>query len=334
MLMIFLCLTFGQVCPWTANGLAKLAARPTQTANANVGLDIQSWDQSLSGGCRNCTAVWGYPLRRIFFWEQKTNKHKTHKHFSDGPCGTIVPGTNPHPSQGQTGQNGDFKNFSCGIKQGQAVCPRDGSHFVPGRGPICPRDGSCLSRTPSPPKMFMFIVFFSFFRRMFQKVREGCGCFCRVFPGVLEESSGKTLLEKLSWITKCLTRKGKPAANIGSTLPRTLCRPSVRGVFRNRQLQPSQVFLSISLRFQIANSESQLSPQILHKIAEKIAEWNRKSLRFEIANSKSQCFFLWNSKDKSKVPKFSEIRNRCDFWGRDFKSQRFCIFDIAAFSGR
>ena len=39
---------------------------------------------------------------------KKTNKQKTHKHFSDGPCGTIVPGTNLHPSQGQTGQNRAF----------------------------------------------------------------------------------------------------------------------------------------------------------------------------------------------------------------------------------
>ena len=38
------------------------------------------------------------------------------------------------------------------------------------------------------------------------------------------------------------TGKGKPAANIGSTLPWALCRPSMRGVFRNRQFQPSRVF--------------------------------------------------------------------------------------------
>ena len=35
---------------------------------------------------------------------KKTNKQKTHKHLSDGPCGTIVPGTNPHPSQGLAAQ--------------------------------------------------------------------------------------------------------------------------------------------------------------------------------------------------------------------------------------
>ena len=91
-------------------------------------------------------------------WEQqKTNKHKTHKHFSDGPCGTIVPGTNPHPSQGQTGQNGDF---TVELNRERPVCPKDGSHFVPGRGPICPRDGSCLSRTPSRRKCLCLLVFF------------------------------------------------------------------------------------------------------------------------------------------------------------------------------
>ena len=88
---------------------------------------------------------------------KKTNKQKTHKHFSDSPCGTIVPGTNPHPSQGQTGQNDDF---TVELNRERRVCPRDGSHFVPGRGPICPRDGSCLSRTPSCRKCLCLLVFF------------------------------------------------------------------------------------------------------------------------------------------------------------------------------
>ena len=91
------------------------------------------------------------------FGSKKTNKQKTHKHFSDGPCGTIVPGTNPHPSQGQTGQNSDF---TVELNRERPVCPRDGSHFVPGRGPICPRDGSCLSRRPSRRKCLCLLVFF------------------------------------------------------------------------------------------------------------------------------------------------------------------------------
>ena len=91
-------------------------------------------------------------------WGPKKNyKQKTHKHFSDGPCGTIVPGTNPHPSQGQTGQNGDF---TVEFNRKRPFCPRDRSQFFPGRGPVCPRDGSCLSRTLSLPKCLCLLVFF------------------------------------------------------------------------------------------------------------------------------------------------------------------------------
>ena len=89
---------------------------------------------------------------------KKNYKQKTHKHFSDGPCGTIVPGTNPHPSQGQTGQNGDF---TVELNRERPVCPRDGSHFVPGRGPICPRDGSCLSGHRPAENVYVY-WFFSF----------------------------------------------------------------------------------------------------------------------------------------------------------------------------
>ena len=94
------------------------------------------------------------PLNAPFlnFGAKKANKQKTHKHFSDGPCGTIVPGTNPHPSQGQTA-------FTVELNRKRPVCPRDGSQFVPGRGPVCPRDGSCLSRTPSRPKCLCLLVF-------------------------------------------------------------------------------------------------------------------------------------------------------------------------------
>ena len=67
---------------------------------------------------------------------KKTNKHKTHKHFSNGPRRTVVAGTNFHPSQGQTGQNGDL---TVELNRERPVCPRDGSHFVPGTVPVCPR---------------------------------------------------------------------------------------------------------------------------------------------------------------------------------------------------
>ena len=84
-------------------------------------------------------------MSNLAFVEKKPINRKTHKHFPDGPCGTIVPGTNPHPSPGtKRDKNGDFY---CGIKQRKAgFVPGDGSHFVPGRGshlspgtvPVCP----------------------------------------------------------------------------------------------------------------------------------------------------------------------------------------------------
>ena len=65
-------------------------------------------------------------------WEAKNNKHKIHKQFSDGPCGTIVPGTDPHLSQGQPGQNALLWNHLNG-------------RFVPRTGPGLFRDGPRLS---------------------------------------------------------------------------------------------------------------------------------------------------------------------------------------------
>ena len=72
--------------------------------------------------------------------KKRNNKHKTHKSFSDGPCGTVVPGMNTTPSQGQTGQNGDF---TVELNRKRPVCPRDGSRFVPRTDPGCPWAGSC-----------------------------------------------------------------------------------------------------------------------------------------------------------------------------------------------
>ena len=86
-----------------------------------------------------------------------------------------------------------------------------------------------------------------------QKTREGCGCFwglCGSAGGKFRENSGKITGKIYPESRNALnsrilgTGKGKPAGNIGSTLPWTLCRPSVRDVFRNRQLQPSRVFLN------------------------------------------------------------------------------------------
>ena len=71
-------------------------------------------------------------------------------------AGQSSQGQTPHPSQGQTGQNGDF---TVEFNRERPVCSRDGSHFLPRRGPICPRDGSCLSRTPSRRKCLCLLVF-------------------------------------------------------------------------------------------------------------------------------------------------------------------------------
>ena len=80
---------------------------------------------------------------QMFGGEKRTNKQKTHKHFSGGPCGTIVPGTIPHPSQGQTGQNGDLTvelNRKGRFVPGTGPSlSRGGVPFVPGMVPICHR---------------------------------------------------------------------------------------------------------------------------------------------------------------------------------------------------
>ena len=78
-----------------------------------------------------------------------------------------------------------------------------------------------------------------------QKAREGCGCyFWGLFGG-----SWEIFQEKFSRAAKCFnsrisgTGKGKSAANLGSTLPLELVPTFCAGRFRNRQLQPSRVFL-------------------------------------------------------------------------------------------
>ena len=108
--------------------------------------------QALEGGHRRKNL----PLKPIalFGGEKKTNKHKTHKHFSDGPCETIVPGAKPHLSQGQTGQSGDFVEFNktAGLSQGRArLCPMDGSRLSEGQFLFVPN--------PFPQEIFMFIGF-------------------------------------------------------------------------------------------------------------------------------------------------------------------------------
>ena len=73
---------------------------------------------------------------------KKANKQKTHKHFSDGPCGTIVPGTNPTRPRDRwdkmamllwnSTENGRFvPGTGPNLSQG-------GVPFVPGTVSVCP----------------------------------------------------------------------------------------------------------------------------------------------------------------------------------------------------
>ena len=86
--------------------------------------------------------------------QNRGRKQKTHKHFSDCPCGTIVQGRTFTPPRDKR----DKRRFCCGIIK----VNRKKSSFSQGwvRGPVCPRDGSCLSRTLSRPKCLCLLVFF------------------------------------------------------------------------------------------------------------------------------------------------------------------------------
>ena len=100
--------------------------------------------------CQRCREIWREILVAISrvlrfpgfgcpnLGAKKNNKQKTHKHFSDAPCGTIVPATNPPPvprTKGQTGQNGDF---TVELNRERPILSRGGAPFVPGTVPVCP----------------------------------------------------------------------------------------------------------------------------------------------------------------------------------------------------
>ena len=77
-----------------------------------------------------------------------------------------------------------------------------------------------------------------------QKTREGFGCFWGLLAGSrgkVWENCWQNLPESRNVLISGIsgTRKGKPAANIRSTLPGTLFQPSVR-VFWNRLFHPSR----------------------------------------------------------------------------------------------
>ena len=97
-----------------------------------------------------------YTIHFIPLGAKNTLKQTTQKHFSDGSCGTMIAGTSSVP-----GTNGTKWQSYCGIKQEQASLSQ-------GQVPICPESESRLSQgrflfVPDtvPPKMFMFIGFFS-----------------------------------------------------------------------------------------------------------------------------------------------------------------------------
>ena len=70
-----------------------------------------------------------------------------HKHFSDGSCGTIVPGTDPQLIPGTHGTKGDF---TVEFNRQRPVCRRDGSGLSQGRAPFVPITGSGLSQGRAP----------------------------------------------------------------------------------------------------------------------------------------------------------------------------------------
>ena len=85
-------------------------------------------------GCKLCKPR--ATAEAIYRIKSEKNKQKTHKHFSDGPRGTIVPGT--------TGQNGDFtvelnEKGQFFVPRTGLILSRGGVPFVPPMVPVCPR---------------------------------------------------------------------------------------------------------------------------------------------------------------------------------------------------
>ena len=44
---------------------------------------------------------------------------------------------------------GQYGDFTVELSRKRLDCPRDGSRFVPGTGPVCPRQGSCREHRPA-----------------------------------------------------------------------------------------------------------------------------------------------------------------------------------------
>ena len=92
---------------------------------------------------------------RVVILKRMVNRKHINILLTARPCGTIVPGTTPPPSQGQTGQNGDFTVEStekAGLSQRRvSICPGEGSRLSQGRFLFVPNT--------VPPQDVMFIVF-------------------------------------------------------------------------------------------------------------------------------------------------------------------------------
>ena len=84
----------------------------------------------------------------------KNNKHKTHKHFSYSPCGTIVPKT----SRPREKRDKMAILLWSSPEQGRFV-PGTGPGLSQGRVPFVPGTVSCLSRTLSRPKCLCLLAF-------------------------------------------------------------------------------------------------------------------------------------------------------------------------------
>ena len=82
-------------------------------------------------------------------------------------AGQSSQGRTPTPSQGQ---NGDF---TVELNRERLVCARDGSKFVPEKGPVSRRDGSCLSRTLSSPECLCLLGFFHVYLNSVQQMVSG-----------------------------------------------------------------------------------------------------------------------------------------------------------------
>ena len=77
--------------------------------------------------------AWTFPYRSLGR-EKRNTKHINIS--SNGRAGTIVTGTNPHPSQ----KRDEMAILVCHSTENGRFVPGDRCRFVPGRGPVCPEN--------------------------------------------------------------------------------------------------------------------------------------------------------------------------------------------------